>query len=79
MYVLQTHHVEYREGLICRESMMEEYDDLKSAQKAAMLYKLGVGIGYTIYNATLETVGDCMLANNNIVDQWFDRGAYRGK
>lgn len=78
MYVLETHHVEHRNGIVCRESMMEEHDDLKSAQKAAMLYKLGVGIGYTIYQASLETVSECMLANNNIVDQWFDRKAYRG-
>lgn len=78
MYTLETHHYYTRNGIEVRETKLEEYDDLTSAQKAIMLYKLSERIGYTLYNTDMVNVPNDKTQHANIVEQWFDKNAYRG-
>ena len=78
MYTLETHHYYINNGIEVRETKLEEYDDLTSAQKAIMLYKLSERIGYTLYSTAMQDVPNHKTQHANIVEQWFDRNSFRG-
>ena len=77
-YVLETHHVNQTNGMTCRVSEIQEYDDLDSAQQAIFIYKLADNIGYTLYECGMDDFPTAKTYHEKIHTQWFDKNAFRG-
>ena len=79
MYTLETHHwIVNAQGLNVHSTQIQEFDNFESAQQAIFLYKLADNIGYTVYECTIDKLQQNKNLHKTIVEQWFDKGAYRG-
>lgn len=79
MYTLETHHTQTVNGYIKPITVTTEFYSKQQVDEHLFIYKLAENIGYTLYDISEQQYWDDYDNRyKHIVEQWFDKTAFRG-
>ena len=76
--ILETYNAErLSNGAWRRETQHEEFETKEELYHALFLYKMGMNLGYRIYDCDMKTYHTDKNKDRLIIEEWYDRASIR--